>query len=166
MTQVCDYRDGFCLTCGRRGNTVRRCVSSSVNDHKPLHGHAGHAAKPGATLSWIFAVLGIHGDYSCSCKSVARMMDVNGPRWCIANCWELAEIVKANAKRRGKSCPLVAAWLIVMLAVIISARKNVWGYLTLHPNPTPVHYSAWQPNSPMRPSLPQRRRSLGGGGTA
>lgn len=54
------------------------------------------------------------------------MMDVNGPQWCMWNCWELAEIIKANAKRRGKFCPLVAAWLLVMLAVIVSTCKKTW----------------------------------------
>lgn len=120
MTATCKYANGTCQVCGTAGKTVRACHANR------MPAKATHAARlrPGTVLAFFFSKVGVRIEGSCSCKSVARIMDASGLLWCLKNTWEIAGKISANAKSRGKWCPIVVSASLVVLAVVASAAEG------------------------------------------
>ena len=72
----------------------------------------------------IYSLAGVRADHQCSCKSVARLMDTAGSKWCLANAWMLAGMIGVNAKRRGVFFPRPAGWIAVVVASLVALAKK------------------------------------------
>lgn len=118
MSEMCQCVDGACVACGR---AMKRCHAKRHCRRVELQRRpAVPRTYPGSVLARGFRLLGVNPDSQCSCKSVSRLMDAAGSRWCIENAWMLAGNIRENARKRGMRVPLFAGWLAVLLASVVA----------------------------------------------
>jgi len=71
----------------------------------------------GSKLKARLESLGIRSSGGCSCGSVAKQMDTQGPAWCRANSAMILEQMRVNARNRHLPFSLVAAGRLLMAAI-------------------------------------------------